>query len=90
MAWLGTGREPRCGELRLLAIVALGRAGQGDGGQSDVDDVEFLAKRFDDTAISLEVVADENFPEVGSEKVELSLSEVGHGRQPGDLEAVPR
>jgi hypothetical protein len=50
------------------------RAGEGDGGESDIDEVEFLAERFDDATEPLEVVADEGFAEVRPEDVELSLA----------------
>jgi hypothetical protein len=69
--------------------VPLGRTGERDRGEGNVDDVELFAERLQDAAEPLEIVADEGLAEVRSKHVELPFAQVGHGRQPGDLEPGP-
>jgi hypothetical protein len=70
--------------------MTFGRIGQRDRGEGgDVDEVELPAEQFDDAAEPLEVVADEGLAGVRRSTSSLALAQVGHGRQPGDLEPGP-
>ena len=93
----GPGRAPRGPRRRpieqgrggQLDVVVLGGAGaldQADRRQRDVDEVELVGERLDDTAEPVEVVADQGLAQVGAQDLGPALAQVGHGRQVGDLE----
>ena len=70
-------------------VVVLGRSGalhEADRGQRDIDEVELVGERFDDTAEPIEVVADERLAQVGPQDLRPPLAQVRHRRQVGDLE----
>ena len=82
--------ERRLGELHLVLVADLGALDQADRRQRDVDDIELLGERLDDAPESIVATGLERIAQVRAHQLEPALAEVGHRREPGDLELRPR